>query len=57
MYKKFVQLMMQEETLLELVKTYLASIPRLDEAEPRAIASLTPLPVEFPQGVIREDVK
>ncbi len=49
--------MMQEETLLELVKTYLASIPRLDEAEPRAIASLTPLPVEFPQGVIREDVK
>lgn len=48
---------MQEETLLELVKTYLASIPRTDDAEPKAIASLTPLPVEFPQKVIKEDVK
>ena len=47
---------MQEEPLLDLVKTYLASIPSTGD-KPRSIASLTPLPVEFPHQVIREDVK
>ncbi|DBA85638.1 TPA: hypothetical protein ACH3X1_005214 [Trebouxia sp. C0004] len=47
----------EEDTLLKLVETYLASIPRPSDAASRTIASLTPLPVEFPQGVITEDVK
>jgi len=48
---------LQEETLLKLVEAYLASIPRPSDAAPRTIASLNPLPVQFPQGVITEDVK
>ena len=48
---------MQEESFTELVEKYLASIPRPPNAEAKPIASLRPLPVEFPQGVIREDVK
>jgi len=50
-------MVLQEDALLKLVETYLASIPRPSDAAPRTIASLTPLPVEFPQGVITEDVK
>ena len=48
---------MQEESFTKLVEKYLASIPRQPDAEAKPIASLRPLPVEFPQGVIREDVK
>ena len=48
---------MQEESFTKLVEKYLASIPRPPNAEAKPIASLRPLPVEFPQGVIREDVK
>lgn len=48
---------MQEETFTELVEKYLASIPNVPGAAAKPIASLQPLPVEFPQGVIREDVK
>ena len=48
---------MQEESFTKLVEKYLASIPRPPDAEAKPIASLRPLPVEFPQGVIREDVK
>ncbi|KAA6421450.1 MAG: chloroplast processing enzyme, partial [Trebouxia sp. A1-2] len=47
----------EEDALLKLVERYLASIPRPSDAAPRTIASLTPLPVQFPQGVITEDVK
>ncbi len=50
-------MVLQEDALLKLVETYLASIPRPSDAAPRTIASLTPLPVRFPQGVITEDVK
>ncbi|KAL3146657.1 hypothetical protein ABBQ32_000885 [Trebouxia sp. C0010 RCD-2024] len=47
----------EEETFTELVEKYLASIPNVPGAAAKPIASLQPLPVEFPQGVIREDVK
>lgn len=50
-------LLTQEEELVKLVETHLASIPRPGDAEPRTIASLAPLPVEFPEGVVTEDVK
>lgn len=48
---------MQEDLFIKLVEKYLASIPRPPNAQAKAIASLRPLPVEFPQGVIREDVR
>ena len=47
----------QDETFVDLVERYLASIAKPDDAEPKPIASLCPLPVEFPQGIVREDVK
>ena len=48
---------LQEETFEALVEKYLASIPKSDITEPKPLTSLQPLPVEFPPGVIREDVK
>lgn len=48
---------MQEESFTKLVEKYLASIPRSPDAEAKPIGSLQPLPVEFPQGVVQEDVK
>lgn len=47
----------QEESFTKLVEKYLASIPKPPDAEAKPIGSLQPLPVEFPQGVTREDVK
>lgn len=57
MHLTSVPVFLQEETFERLVEKYLASIPRPDNAKPKPIASLKPLPVEFPQGVVREDVK
>ena len=47
----------QEESFEKLVETYLASIPAAEQPEPVAMGSLTPLPVQFPQEVVREDVR
>lgn len=46
-----------EEELLSLVQKYLASIPSTSKQEAKPIKDLTPLPVQFPEHVIREDVK
>ena len=50
-------MLLQEEALLSLVQKYLASIPSTSKQEAKPIKDLTPLPVQFPEHVIREDVK
>ena len=50
-------MLMQEEELLSLVQKYLASIPKTNDEKAKQIKDLNPLPVQFPEQVIREDVK
>lgn len=48
---------MQEESFEKLIETYLASIPAVDQPQPLRLDRLTPLPVQFPEEVVKEDVR
>lgn len=50
---------MQVDEFEDLVKLYLAAIPAADSSLPEAKSpdKLTPLDFQFPEGVIREDVR
>lgn len=49
--------LMQEESFEKLIETYLASIPAADQPQPLRLDRLTPLPVQFPEEVVKEDVR
>ena len=50
-------LLLQEADLLRLVELYLASIPPAEEPAPRVPASVTALPYQVQEQVVREDVR
>ena len=47
----------QPEVVEGLVQQYLASIPVISEPVPRPLASITPLPFSFPDGIVVQEVR